>query len=119
PAGARDGRHDRRAADGPAGPSAGAYGRIHLCADARGARVGRGSPAREATMTKVFVTHPRNRLPHYFGPRATQALKAVADARFNPGDSDLSPGEIANMAADCDVIIAYRQTAGDEALFAA
>ena len=70
-------------------------------------------------MTRVFVTHPQSRLAHYFGDRATQALKAVAEARFNPGDGDLSSREIASLAADCDIIIAYRQTAGDEALFAA
>ncbi len=70
-------------------------------------------------MTKVFVTHPQSRLAHYFGARATQALQAVAHAKFNPGDSDLSSSEIAQLAAGCDIIIAYRQTAGDEALFAA
>ena len=70
-------------------------------------------------MTKVFVSHPQSRLAHYFGSRATQALQVVAAAKFNPGDTDLSSSEIAALAGDCEVIIAYRQTAGDEALFAA
>ena len=70
-------------------------------------------------MTRVFVSHPQPRLAHYFGLRATAALQAICDVRFNPGDRDLSSGELAALAQDCDIVIAYRQTAGDEALFAA
>lgn len=58
-------------------------------------------------------------LAHYFGDRATAALQALASVRLNPGDTDLSLQEIAVLAQDCDVIIAYRQTPGDQALFAA
>lgn len=70
-------------------------------------------------MTTVFVSHPPDKLAHYFGDRAIAALKAVADVRFNPVNTDLSSHELATLAHDCDIIIAYRQTAGDEALFAA
>ena len=70
-------------------------------------------------MATVFVSHPQSKLGHYFGDRATAALRAIADVRFNPGDTDLSPSELAALAGDCEVIISYRQTAGDEALFAA
>ncbi|SFV04293.1 D-3-phosphoglycerate dehydrogenase [Polaromonas sp. YR568] len=70
-------------------------------------------------MTTVFVSHPQSKLPHYFGDRATAALMEIADVRFNPGDTDLTSSELAALAGDCEVIISYRQTAGDEALFAA
>ena len=70
-------------------------------------------------MTTVFVSHPSNKLAHYFGDRAIAALKAVSNVRFNPVNTDLSSHDLAALAHDCDVIIAYRQTAGDEALFAA
>jgi len=70
-------------------------------------------------MTTVFVSHPQDKLAHYFGARAIAALEAIADVRFNPGDTDLSSPELAALAHDCDVIISYRQTLGDEALFAA
>ena len=70
-------------------------------------------------MTTVFVSHPQSKLGHYFGDRATAALRAIADVRFNPGDTDLSSSELAALATDCEVIISYRQTVGDEALFAA
>ena len=66
-------------------------------------------------MTTVFVSHPQSKLAHYFGDRAIAALKAIADVRFNPGDTDLSSTELAALAGDCDVIISYRQTQGDEA----
>jgi D-3-phosphoglycerate dehydrogenase len=70
-------------------------------------------------MTTVFVSHPQSKLGHYFGDRATAALRAIAQVRFNPGDTDLSSRELAALAHDCDAIISYRQTVGDEALFAA
>jgi D-3-phosphoglycerate dehydrogenase len=70
-------------------------------------------------MTTVFVSHPQDKLAHYFGERATAALQELAQVRFNPGSTDLSSAQIAALASDCDVIISYRQTPGDEALFAA
>jgi len=70
-------------------------------------------------MTTVFVSHPQSKLGHYFGDRATAALRAIAQVRFNPGDTDLSSRELAALAHDCDAIISYRQTVGDETLFAA
>lgn len=70
-------------------------------------------------MTTVFVSHSQSQLAHYFGARATAALQAITDVRFNPGETDLSSQELAALAQGCDVIISYRQTLGDEALFAA
>ncbi|APW35858.1 hydroxyacid dehydrogenase [Rhodoferax koreense] len=70
-------------------------------------------------MTKVFVSHPRDKLAHYFGDKAATALQAIAEVRFNPGNADLPAAELSALAHDCEVIIAYRQTPGTEALFAA
>ena len=70
-------------------------------------------------MTTVFVSHPQEKLAHYFGDRALAALKEVAEVRLNPGSTDLTSSELATLAAGCEVIISYRQTVGDEALFAA
>ena len=70
-------------------------------------------------MTTVFVSHPQDKLAHYFGERATAALQELTEVRFNPGSTDLTSAQIASLASDCDVIISYRQTSGDEALFAA
>ena len=70
-------------------------------------------------MTTVFVTHPKDKLEQYFGPRATQRLQEVADVRFNPEPRDLSTQELIAIAHDCDALIAYRQTPGPEMLFRA
>jgi D-3-phosphoglycerate dehydrogenase len=70
-------------------------------------------------MTKVFISHPRDKLAHYYGDKAVAALRKVADVRLNPGDSALPAPELAALAQDCDIVVAYRQTPGDAALFAA
>lgn len=73
-------------------------------------------------MIRVFVTHPQDRLAQYFGLRATQALKTLAgvsEVRFNPEARELSTTELIAAAQGFDALIAYRQTPGPEALFAA
>lgn len=70
-------------------------------------------------MTPVFLTHPRGARALYFGDRALAALQAVADVRLNPGDTELEPQALAALARDCEIVISYRQTPADAALFAA
>lgn len=69
-------------------------------------------------MTTVFVSHPTDKLAQYFGPRALQALQAVAEVRLNPEARDLSTDELVSAMQGCDALIAYRQTPGPESLFA-
>ncbi len=69
-------------------------------------------------MIKVYVTHPRNKLDHYFGARATAAIAAIAEVQFNSEDRELDQLELIAAAKDHDFIIAYRQTAAPESLFA-
>ena len=69
-------------------------------------------------MSLVYVTHPRNKLDHYFGERATAAIKVIADVQFNPEDRELVEAELIVAANDHDFIIAYRQTAAPDSLFA-
>lgn len=68
-------------------------------------------------MTRVFVTHPTDKLDQYFGPNATRALQAIADVRFNPSAHELPTPALVAAAQGCDALIAYRQTPGPEALF--
>ena len=70
-------------------------------------------------MTTVFISHPQGKLNQYFGERATRALQRIANVRFNPDDTDLDSVQLATLASGCDVIISYRQTAGNKALFTA
>jgi D-3-phosphoglycerate dehydrogenase len=68
-------------------------------------------------MTMVFVTHPSHRLAQYFGPRALEALRGIAQVRLNPEPRELETGELIAAAGACDALIAYRQTPGPRALF--
>ncbi len=70
-------------------------------------------------MTTIFLSHTPAKLAQYYGPRATAALQAITEVRFNPREGDVSSLEVAAMAEGCDLIISDRQTPGDEALFAA
>jgi D-3-phosphoglycerate dehydrogenase len=69
-------------------------------------------------MTTVFVSHPSDKLEPYFGAKALAALEAIADVRLNPEARELSMPELIDAIDGCDVLIAYRQTPGPEALFA-
>lgn len=69
-------------------------------------------------MTVVYVSHPSNRLDQYFGPRALQQLRSVAEVRLNPQARELETAELIAEAQGCDALIAYRQTPGPRALFA-
>lgn len=68
-------------------------------------------------MTLVYVTHPSHRLDQYFGARALRALRDIAEVRLNPEPRELQTAELVRAAADCDALIAYRQTPGPRALF--
>jgi D-3-phosphoglycerate dehydrogenase / 2-oxoglutarate reductase len=70
-------------------------------------------------MTSVFVSHPSDKLEHYFGSRAVSDLSAIAEVRFNPEARELGLDELIAAARESDVLIAYRQTAGPARLFEA
>jgi D-3-phosphoglycerate dehydrogenase len=70
-------------------------------------------------MPTIFLSHTPARRAQYYGARATAALQAIAEVRFNLQDGDVSQQQVAAMAEGCDLIISDRQTPGDEALFAA
>ncbi len=67
----------------------------------------------------VLVTHPAPRLAMYLGERALHQLQQVAQVRQNPLDDDLAGAALVDAAQGCDVILAYRQTPVDAAVFEA
>lgn len=70
-------------------------------------------------MNRVFVSHPQERLKDYFGDKAIETLRTVADASFNPYNRELSAPELIEASRESDAIIAYRQTAATRELFGA
>ncbi|WP_137919584.1 NAD(P)-dependent oxidoreductase [Hydrogenophaga sp. 2FB] len=69
-------------------------------------------------MTTVFLSHPPSMLAAYYGPRALRALRSVARVDLNPHEHIPTTAELAQLAHGAEVIVSYRQTVGDEALFA-
>jgi len=67
----------------------------------------------------VLVTHPAPRLALYLGERALAQLQQVAQVRLNPLGDDLAGAALVQAAQGCDVILAYRQTPVDAAVFGA
>ncbi|MCR0982672.1 NAD(P)-dependent oxidoreductase [Roseomonas populi] len=68
---------------------------------------------------KVFLSHSTATFPGYFGERALAALKEHAEVVRNMTDRELRDGELAQAAAGCQAIIAYRGSPGTAATFAA
>jgi D-3-phosphoglycerate dehydrogenase len=67
----------------------------------------------------VFVSHPSDKLDHYYGERAIAALRAIAEVRCNTEPRELSTAELVAAAGGCDYLVAYRQTPGPDELFRA
>ena len=70
-------------------------------------------------MATVLVTHPASRLATYFGERALGQLREWAEVRLNHSEQDWQGADLVAAAQGCEVVIAYRQTPFDAAVFAA
>jgi len=70
-------------------------------------------------MARIFLTHPPAALANYYGDRAVAGMKALGEVRFNTAGRELTTKELVEVARGCEVIVSYRQTPGDAALFAA
>jgi len=70
-------------------------------------------------MTRIFLTHNRAALRHYYGDRAFQLLTALGDVRFHDSDADTTHDDIVRQARDCDILISFRVPPIDAALMQA
>lgn len=66
----------------------------------------------------MFVTHNPEDLDAYYG-RALPRLLEIAEVVINPLDRDLTPAELIDAAAGCQVIVAHRSTPGSSEVFEA
>ncbi len=69
-------------------------------------------------MTEVFLTHPDEARRLYYGEKALAGLNALGHVRLNTTGRELSTPELIEAARGCSLIISYRQTPGEAALFA-
>jgi D-3-phosphoglycerate dehydrogenase len=65
----------------------------------------------------IFLTHDPDALKNYYGERALAGLRALGEVKLNPRSAPLTTDELIEAAKGCDVIVSYRITPGEPALF--
>lgn len=68
-------------------------------------------------MSRILLTHSPDVLANYYGERALAGLKALGDVILNPDERPLEGEALVQAAADCDLIVSYRQSPAPAALF--
>ena len=66
---------------------------------------------------RILLTHSPDTLANYYGPRALAGLRALGEVVLNQGAVPLEGDALLRAAADCDLIVSYRQSPGPAALF--
>jgi D-3-phosphoglycerate dehydrogenase len=70
-------------------------------------------------MARILLTHSPETLQNYYGPRALAGLQALGDVITNQSDQPLAGSALIEAARDCDLIVSYRQSPGEAAVFEA
>jgi len=68
-------------------------------------------------MSRILLTHSPDTLANYYGERSLAALKALGEVILNLDEKPLEGESLVRAAADCDLIVSYRQSPGPAALF--
>ena len=68
-------------------------------------------------MARIFLTHPDEARRLYYGERALAGLQALGQVSLNTSGRELAVPELIVAAQGCEVIVSYRQTPGEAALF--
>jgi D-3-phosphoglycerate dehydrogenase len=66
---------------------------------------------------KILLTHSPEAMALYYGERALAGLRKVGEVKLNKNASSLEGEELIAAAADCDLIVSYRQSPGPAAVF--
>src|SRR5579859_4902269 len=66
---------------------------------------------------RILLTHSPEARALYYGDRALAALRKVGDVKLNDRDSSLEGEALIAAAADCDLIVSYRQSPGPREVF--
>ena len=66
---------------------------------------------------KILLTHSPEALKLYYGERALAGLDELGEVKRHHGSSPLEGEALIAAAADCDLIVSYRQSPGPAALF--
>jgi len=68
-------------------------------------------------MSRILLTHSPDALANYYGARALDGLKALGDVILNLNREPLAGESLISAAADCDLIVSYRQSPAPAELF--
>ncbi|MDQ5850019.1 MAG: hydroxyacid dehydrogenase [Pseudomonadota bacterium] len=66
---------------------------------------------------KILLTHSPDALANYYGERALAALRAAGEVKLNKDPESLEGEALIAAAADCDLIVSYRQSPGPAQVF--
>ena len=66
---------------------------------------------------KILLTHSPEAMALYYGERALAGLRKVGEVKLNHNPSSLEGEDLIAAAADCDLIVSYRQSPGPAAVF--
>jgi D-3-phosphoglycerate dehydrogenase len=69
-------------------------------------------------MPCILLTHSPEALRNYYGERALAGLRALGEVRLHAAEMPLEGEALIAAAADCELIVSYRQSPGPAALFA-
>lgn len=68
-------------------------------------------------MPRILLTHSPEALRNYYGDRALAGLRALGEVRLHQGAEPLEGEALVRAAADCDLVVSYRQSPAPAALF--
>lgn len=66
---------------------------------------------------KILLTHSPEARTLYYGARALAGLEGVGEVQLHDGSAPLEGEALIAAAADCDLIVSYRQSPGPAAVF--
>jgi D-3-phosphoglycerate dehydrogenase / 2-oxoglutarate reductase len=68
-------------------------------------------------MSRILLTHSPEAMRNYYGERALAGLRALGEVKLHPGAEPLAGDALIAAAADCDLIVSYRQSPGEAQVF--
>ena len=66
---------------------------------------------------KILLTHSPEAMALYYGERALAGLRALGEVKVNKNPSSLEGKALITAAADCDLVVSYRQSPAPAELF--
>jgi len=68
-------------------------------------------------MSRILLTHSPDTLRNYYGDRALAGLRQLGEVKLHGGAEPLAGEALITAAADCDLVVSYRQSPAPAPLF--